>query len=268
MQLGQLCPPGFCQMPEAAACAGPTPAHCATSGTAQGSQANTVLGFSSSAAPEPPSSGRCLGRGDSPALTSPSSPSQPQEAHVLCRPWGNITRIAEEMVAAALSVLIPSSTSTLWLNPSVWTSWTSHLWTPVMFRFWAQIHSHCELKQSYFPYLMPCIGLQGGTSSIYTFPDTGLCVLLRRGTKTLDRHSGSLDPNVPSCRAVPGSLVRSDSGECTGWMSHMNYPVLHFCCLSALTPIAAVLQSFTRLTFKRITPATKERASQRIQVKV
>lgn len=59
-----------------------------------GLQANTVLGFSSSAAPDPPSPGRCLGRGASPSLTSPPSPSQPQEAHVLCRPWGNITRIA------------------------------------------------------------------------------------------------------------------------------------------------------------------------------
>lgn len=37
---------------------------------------------------------------------------------------------------------------------------------------------------------------------------------------------------------------------------------LHFYCLSALTPLAAVLQSLARLTLRRSTTATKERAFQ------
>lgn len=45
-------------------CAGPTPPHGATSGTPPALQATAVPRVSSSAAREPPSSGRRLGRGD------------------------------------------------------------------------------------------------------------------------------------------------------------------------------------------------------------
>lgn len=67
-------------------CTGPPPPRSATSGTAQGFQATNVLRFSSSATQEPPSLGMCSDI--SPHLL------QAQEAHVLCKPWGNITRIA------------------------------------------------------------------------------------------------------------------------------------------------------------------------------
>lgn len=132
--------------------------------------------------------GKVLGQRVLPTPTSPPNPSQPQEAHVLCKPWGNITGIAYEMLAAALSFLIPSSAGILWLNPWVQTSYTTQLWTPVILRWWAQIQCPLRIKIDLFPLShdhASSIGLQGETSSICTFPLPSLYLLLAKGRKTL-----------------------------------------------------------------------------------
>lgn len=95
------------------------------------------------------------------------------------------------MLAAVLSFLIPSSIGILWLNPWVWTSSTPHLWTSMILRWWAQIQPPPWIKIVLFPlphHRASGIGLQGETTSIYTFTRPGLYWLLGRGRKTLNHQ--------------------------------------------------------------------------------
>lgn len=166
--------------------------------------------------------------------------------------------------------LIPH-TFILWLNPCVRTSCTPHLWTSVILRWWAQIHSLPWIKTALFPLTHGHAsrrGLQRETSSICIFHVPGLYLLLEEVGRLWIIGTSLLQPKVPSCRGVPVCLVRSGSIEWKGWMSQMNKPVLHSAAFLNLHPsqlshracLGSVAQTDLQKNFYSIT--TKERAFQ------